>query len=215
MISSGSLRIEVDAKIFDSYPNISRPALSGQSCQRPILPLTDSVEISEEAKEVQAKEGEYQSTENKEELTPAEQRQVREMSRRDQEVRRHEMAHIAAGAGVITSGPNFEYEVGPDGKRYVVDGHVNIDVSPESEPQATINKMQRVRKAALAPAQPSGADRAVAAKAAQIEAKARLELVKEKQRDSGGSGIISDTGLVNQEFSPETIPASGGVDITI
>ncbi|MEJ2153906.1 MAG: putative metalloprotease CJM1_0395 family protein [Desulfobacteraceae bacterium] len=46
-------------------------------------------------------------------------------------------------------------------------------------PDATIRKMQQIRRAALAPAQPSGTDRAVAAQAAQIEAQARMEKLQE------------------------------------
>jgi hypothetical protein len=96
---------------------------------------------------------------------------------RDAEVRAHEAAHAAAGGAHIRGGASFSYQKGPDGKLYAVGGEVGIDASPVAgNPQATISKMQQVRGAALAPANPSGADRAVAAKAAQTEARARQQL---------------------------------------
>jgi hypothetical protein len=58
-----------------------------------------------------------------------------------------------------------------------VAGEVSIDVSPvANDPQATVNKAMAIRRAALAPADPSGADRRVAARARMMEAEARAEL---------------------------------------
>ncbi len=62
------------------------------------------------------------------------------------------MAHVAAGGGVVRSSPNYDYRVRPDGKRYAVGGHVDIDTGSEREPEATIRKMQQVKRSALAPA---------------------------------------------------------------
>ncbi|MEM6357195.1 MAG: putative metalloprotease CJM1_0395 family protein, partial [Pseudomonadota bacterium] len=60
-------------------------------------------------------------------------------------------------------------------------GSVSIDVSPvPGDPEATIAKMQQVKAAALAPAEPSSADRRVAtvAEAAQREAEAILAAMR-------------------------------------
>ena len=103
-------------------------------------------------------------------------RQVDKLKQRDTEVRQHEQAHLAAAGPYARGGPTFEYQTGPDGKRYAVGGEVQIDTSPvEGDPQATIQKMQAVRAAALAPAEPSAQDRSVAAKAAAEIQKARAE----------------------------------------
>ena len=67
---------------------------------------------------------------------------------------------------------------------YAVGGEVKIDTSKENTPQATISKMQKVKKAALAPAQPSAQDRSVAAKAAQIEAEACVEIQEQKAKEA-------------------------------
>ncbi|MEO1061241.1 MAG: putative metalloprotease CJM1_0395 family protein [Actinomycetota bacterium] len=119
-----------------------------------------------------------------EQLTEEEQRVVREMKARDAEVRAHEMAHVAAGGAHVTGGPSYSYQQGPDGKRYAVGGEVGIDTSPEEDPQATIAKMAQVRAAAMAPAEPSGADRAVAAAAAATAAQARAELMEQRSEDA-------------------------------
>ena len=75
---------------------------------------------------------------------------------------------------------SYQHQRGPDGKMYAMGGEVKIDTSREKDPQNTITKMQQVKRAALAPSQPSGQDRSVAARASQIEAEARIELLKEK-----------------------------------
>lgn len=107
------------------------------------------------------------------------------LKQRDAEVRRHEQAHVAAGGQYVTGGPTYSYATGPDGRRYATGGEVSIDVSPARDPEATIRKMQVVRRAALAPAEPSGQDRQVAAQASQNEIRARQELAKQNQTESG------------------------------
>ena len=73
-------------------------------------------------------------------------------------------AHMAAAGGNARGGPSYEYQTGPDGKRYAVGGEVSIDASAVSgDPKATIRKAQQVCRAALEPGDPSGQDRSVAA----------------------------------------------------
>ena len=113
------------------------------------------------------------------ELTPEQQQEVASLKARDLEIRAHEMAHVIAGGPYVTSGPAYEYKVGPDGKGYAVAGSVGIDTSPVAgDPEATISKMQTIAAAAMAPAKPSGQDHKVAAQARQAESKARAELAK-------------------------------------
>lgn len=119
-----------------------------------------------------------------EELSQEDQREVEQLKARDREVRAHEQAHVAAGGQYVRGGISYDYQRGPDGQNYAVGGHVNIDVSAEKTPEATITKMQQVKRAALAPAEPSGADRAVAAEAAQKEQAARGELLESRQKEA-------------------------------
>src|SRR4051812_11512474 len=94
---------------------------------------------------------------------------------RDQEVRLHEEAHRAA-AGPYAGAPSYQYATGPDGRRYAIGGEVSIDASPvQGNPRATAEKMRIIVRAALAPAQPSAQDRAVAAQAEAVLAIAQAE----------------------------------------
>lgn len=112
-------------------------------------------------------------------LTADELEQLDWLQSRDDEVRQHEHAHAGVG-GQYAGAPSYDYKRGPDGSQYAVGGEVPIDVSPIADnPAATIQKMQQVRRAALAPAEPSGADRSIAAQAAMQEAVARQELAKQ------------------------------------
>ena len=100
-------------------------------------------------------------------------REIERLKQRDAEVRQHEQAHQAAGGQYVRGGAQYTYERGPDGVMYAVGGEVSIDVSPGRTPDETIQKAEAIRAAALAPADPSGQDRAVAARAAAMEAEAQ------------------------------------------
>jgi hypothetical protein len=114
-------------------------------------------------------------------LTPEQNEEVRQMSRTDQTVRTHEQAHIAAGGSLVHGGASYTFRTGPDGQRYAVAGEVNIDTSPEKDPDATIRKAARIRMAALAPAEPSGQDRSVAASADKMASEAAIQKAKLKK----------------------------------
>jgi len=113
----------------------------------------------------------------------AEQIQVDKLKQRDREVRAHEQAHISAGGSLVRGGPTFEYQYGPDGKKYAIGGHVNIDTSPGNTPEETIQKAERIANAALAAGDPSGQDRAVASSASKMKLDAQRELQLEKQEE--------------------------------
>jgi len=125
-----------------------------------------------------AKEGDKKERDisGKEKLSEEDQRKVDELEKIDREVRAHEQAHLSAAGGYAQGGASYDYVTGPDGKRYANGGHVKIDTSPERTPEATIRKADVVRKAALAPAEPSPADRQIAADAAKMKADAQKEL---------------------------------------
>ncbi|MBT8340623.1 MAG: hypothetical protein HKP58_20250 [Desulfatitalea sp.] len=165
-------------------------------------PPEDRVTLSAQAKQSRSKSA--GGTGGQETLSAEEKQQINELKKRDAEVKAHEQAHMAAGGGLVQGGASYQYQRGPDGKMYAVGGEVKIDVSPERTPEGTIRKMQQVKGAALAPAQPSGTDRAVAARAAQIEAQARGQMTKERQEETEKSDQ-TDT----QADSPETSDPMG------
>ena len=103
---------------------------------------------------------------------------IDKLKARDLEVRQHELAHLAASGGLATSGASYTYQRGPNGVSYAIGGEVNIDTSPGATPEETIQRARTIQAAALAPAEPSGPDRAVAAQAQQMETQARAELAQ-------------------------------------
>jgi len=136
---------------------------------------TDSLQKKSESKTVDSS-GQY------DEKT---QREIDKLKKIDAEVRLHEQVHLSASGPYARGGANFQYTTGPDGKKYAVAGEVNIDTSEiPNNPQATIAKAQVIRRAALAPAEPSGQDRSVASEAAQMEMKAKQELLNQESETS-------------------------------
>lgn len=143
------------------------------------------------------------------ELTDDERRVVNELKARDREVRAHEQAHKQVG-GRYAGAISYEYQRGPDGQDYAVGGSVPIDVSPEAEPEDTAEKMRVVIKAALAPAKPSSADRAVAAaaQAQLIEAQAQIaaERAAERRGESSDDSRSLGAAVYERAAAGETSP---------
>jgi len=163
---------------------------------------TEPEELSETSVGSQVKEGSGPN------LSEQEKNQVEELRLRDAEVRAHEQAHKSAG-GQYAGAISLSYQSGPDGKRYAVGGEVPIDVSPVAgDPRATIAKMNTVRAAATAPADPSAQDRSVAAAASSAISKAQTELAEvlkdESENEVSRSEISSaKTGVIeDQQQSP-------------
>ncbi|WP_287042927.1 putative metalloprotease CJM1_0395 family protein, partial [Desulfonatronospira sp. MSAO_Bac3] len=129
---------------------------------------------------------------NEQELSAEERQELQKLRHRDAEVRAHEQAHIAAGGQYVNGGASYSYEKGPDGRQYAVEGEVSIDTSPvPGDPEQTQEKARTVRRAALAPANPSPQDQRIAADAARMEAEARMEQrqeEQEEQQDESGPG---------------------------
>lgn len=124
-------------------------------------------------------------------LSTDEKQAIEELDTRDEEVRQHERDHQVTG-GRYAQAPTFELSRGPDGKSYATGGEVRIDLSRESTPQATIQKMQQIERAALAPQEPSTQDRRVAARAAQIADEARADELRQQQTPSAEQQRLSE-----------------------
>ena len=149
-------------------------------------------------------------------LTEEEQKQVEELKARDTEVKAHEQAHIAAGGSYVRGGARYDYQTGPDGKKYAVGGEVSIDTSAvEGDPQATINKAQVILKAALAPAEPSGQDKAVASQARQMMASARKELMSEKINTNSENTAATTENSTTAPASSENSKTENKAPVTV
>jgi len=147
---------------------VDEPAVSSVSG---IVPVRDSGPQGAAARA--AKGGVVQLGQKK--MKAADERLVRELAQRDRAVRAHEAAHQSA-AGSLGGAATFTLETGPDGKSYAVGGEVPVDMSSGRTPEETLSRAQQVRAAALAPADPSPQDLAVAAQASQIEAIVRQQM---------------------------------------
>jgi hypothetical protein len=147
------------------------------------------------------------------ELALAEILEIERLKQRDREVTAHEMAHIAAGGPYVRGGATFQYQYGPDGKRYAVGGEVSIDMATISgDPEATISKMRTVIGAALAPASPSAQDRMVAARASRIQMDMQMERIQlkmtqakaEYQKTANASSPVSFSAIKSKNTAAGT-----------
>ncbi|MDD3482031.1 putative metalloprotease CJM1_0395 family protein [Azovibrio restrictus] len=154
----------------------------------------DAAPVSDEAKAESPENAKAAGKAGAAELSEAEQRQVEELRQADKTVRQHEQMHVAAGGDLVTSGPSYSYTTGPDGQRYAVAGEVGIDTSKEDNPEDTLSKARRIRSAALAPPDPSGQDRQVAALASQMEMEALQEIARQRQSAAPEGGASGEEG---------------------
>ena len=137
------------------------------------------------------------------------QRQLAALVERDLEVRKHEQAHQMAG-GEHAGSPSYQFSHGPDGKRYATGGEVAIDIGAiPGDPAATLAKMQQVRAAALAPAEPSSQDLSVARAATAKEAQARKELMEVRDASIGPLGAYMErrNQVIAQHYQQAVRPA--------
>lgn len=146
------------------------------------LPSTSSNGQDENTRTESASHRPTRETQEQSGLTDEERQQVEELQQRDREVKAHELAHKSVGGRYVTGG-SFTYQTGPDGVRYAIGGEVTIDTSSESTPEQTLRKAELIRRAALAPADPSPQDYRVASQAALMAAEARAEISAEQREE--------------------------------
>jgi hypothetical protein len=151
-------------------------------------------------------------------LSSEESAEVQRLSQRDREVRAHEAAHKGVAGRYARGGAEFEYERGPDGRQYAVGGEVSIDVSRPNDASAALQKALLIQRAALAPAQPSAQDRAVAAEAAQMAVQARKDLQTEKAEDGQVKDVTPGSTTANpveQAYTASTLTNKPQIDYSV
>jgi hypothetical protein len=140
------------------------------------------------------------------ELSPEALALIAKLKARDTEVRQHEQAHLAAAGSLAISGASYVYQRGPDGVSYAVGGEVQIDTSPGRTPEDTIARARAIAAAALAPADPSGPDRVVAAQAQQLAQQALAEQAQQQAAAPLEQAVRRAYGV--SEAGPPTIQVS-------
>jgi len=148
-------------------------AAAGLPASLPVAPKADSA--------LAEKKGVHGSTA---ELSDAALVQISKLKARDTQVHQHEQAHLSAASGLDVSNASFTYQRGPNGVNYAVAGEVKIDTTPGRTPEETLARAEMISQAALAPADPSPADRSVAAKAQYMAQQARTEILQQESKQA-------------------------------
>lgn len=118
---------------------------------------------------------EEQMTKQEKLQQPEIRQEVRQLQMTEQEVIKHEQAHKSVG-GSLTGPVSYTYTEDPDDQRYINGGEVSINAKEGSTPEETLKILERVRAAALAPADPSPQDLRVAASASSQIQQVRSEI---------------------------------------
>lgn len=163
--------------------------LSGQQ-QQTDKTRSSTTDTQTSAKDTKA--GEKTTTDGTSLEDPQVKEQISRLKQIEEKVKSHEAAHKAAGGGLAGSA-SYSYTQGPDGRSYVTGGEVQINMSDGRTPDETISRMQQVIQAALAPSDPSGQDRSVAAQAASRMAQAQQEKTQSASSTTAGSNTTSST----------------------
>ncbi len=189
------------ASLAYSSMRLHSPGCTCSLCSPQPVESTRSVQVSANGR---SQEGAEAGQLSEEELA-----QVRQLQARDRAVRQHEQAHMSAAAGLATSGPSYTYQRGPDGVNYAIGGEVSIDVSPGRTPEETLEKAKTIERAALAPKDPSGADRAVAAQARNMAQEAQQEIaVQGEQADAAAASTPGSTRAEDATTAQERAPTA-------
>lgn len=106
-------------------------------------------------------------------------RYIMELSMNEKRVIAHEQAHKSAG-GELAGAAHYSYTTGPDGRRYITGGEVSISIPATDDKKEAVRMLERVKAAALAPADPSPQDIRVASSASAKEMRVQAEIAKEQ-----------------------------------
>ena len=171
--------------IHSAHPSIPAPR-QPREAQETTLKQTDKTEKNNSQHTPTTHEA------NQALLSESDKKIIQELKSRDREVRAHEQAHKNA-AGPYAKGISYQYQRGPDGIAYAVAGEVSIDTSDiPGNPAATLQKAQMLLAAALAPAQPSAQDYAVAAEARQMAMDAQRELTEQSATETPQPNSVTE-----------------------
>lgn len=139
-------------------------------------------------------ENKAQRLEREKELSDSDLQEIQKLKETDSKVKAHEMAHKAAAGSLASGGPYYDYEQGPDGVSYAVSGRVPIRLPETSDPEQALRDSEQAYRAALAPADPSSADRAAAAEFSSRATEARQQIARSRQKQGEGRESQSHQG---------------------
>ncbi|ABB45061.1 hypothetical protein Suden_1787 [Sulfurimonas denitrificans DSM 1251] len=184
--------------VLNSLYNISTNNSVKPSVKEVPVSQDDSLKTAEAEEQKKLEEEKRVDKSNSaEKLSQDEKRLVADLQSRDAEVRTHEAAHQSGGAS--TGGASYTYQKGPDGRMYAIGGEVSISFQTGSTPQETIVNAQAVIASALAPADPSAQDIAVASSAMIMMMKAQQQVTQEAQEKLLGKETYKNAASTSDE----------------
>lgn len=131
--------------------------------------------------------------------------EIRRLINWENHVKQHEQAHMSVG-GDLAGGASYSYTTGPDGKRYISGGEVSISIPSSDKPEEMIRILERVKRAALAPADPSAQDIKTASMAASRQSAAYVQLARQRAEKANGD---SEQGEPVQDRKVKNKPEDG------
>jgi restriction endonuclease S subunit len=131
---------------------------------KPFINANRSIQQNNYAKNNNTKnilKNDLKNTKDNDELSPEQKRHVEELKQIERKVEAHEQAHKSVG-GEFAGSMSYSYTQGPDGRRYKTGGEVSISIPSDDDPEKLIAQLMQVKRAALAPSDPSPQDIKVA-----------------------------------------------------
>lgn len=83
---------------------------------------------------------------------------IEKLKNRDREVRAHESSHSTDPNLIKIGSARFDYTIGPDGKAYATGGRVTLSTGNAKTPEEALSKAEALKKASMAPGEPSSMD---------------------------------------------------------
>jgi len=124
------------------------------------------------------------------------QKAIEQLKSRDKEVRTHEASHSTNPELIKIGSAQFDYTIGPDGKAYATGGRVTLSTGNSKTPEEALSKAEALKKASMAPGEPSSQDFQAHNAAVAMEFEARNRIYSDRKKiDNGSLSILKGTGL--------------------
>ncbi len=124
------------------------------------------------------------------------QKAIEDLKKRDREVREHESAHAADPRLVKIGSAQFDYTIGPDGKAYATGGRVTLSTGISRTPEEALEKADALKRASMAPGEPSSKDFQAMNAASAMEYEARNQIYTgQKNRTESSLSMLKGMNL--------------------
>ncbi len=125
------------------------------------------------------------------------QKAIEQLKSRDKEVRIHEMSHSTNPELIKIGSAQFDYTIGPDGKAYATGGRVTLSTGSSKTPEEALAKAEALKRASMAPGEPSSQDFQALNAAQSMEYEARNQIYTENKNISNVSRSLQKGSNLN------------------